>query len=38
MITSFDWKPVDCAEERDDLRKVEQQAGCGILFKPLFQN
>ena len=33
---SFDWKPVECAEERCDmgqLRKVEHKAGCGIMDK-----
>ena len=33
---SFDWKPVECAEEQGDmgeLGKVEHQAGCSILDK-----
>ncbi|KAK6310583.1 hypothetical protein J4Q44_G00186380, partial [Coregonus suidteri] len=31
---SFNWKPVECAEEGGDVRelgKVEHQTGCGIL-------
>jgi hypothetical protein len=34
MGASFNWKPVECAEEWDDMGifgKVEHQAGCGIL-------
>jgi hypothetical protein len=33
---SFNWKPVECAEERGDMRglgKVENQAGCSVLDK-----
>ena len=33
---SFDWKPVECAEEQGDMgefRKVEHQAVCSILDK-----
>lgn len=33
---SFDWKPVECAEERSDMRelgKVENQVGCSIQNK-----
>jgi hypothetical protein len=33
---SFDWKPVECAEDRCDmgeLRKVEHKAGCAIMDK-----
>ena len=28
---SFDWKPVECAEEPGELGKVEHQVGCSIL-------
>ena len=36
MDASFDWKPVECVEERGDkgeLGKVENQAGCCVLDK-----
>ena len=36
MDASFDWKPVECAEERGDMGefgKVEDQAVCSILGK-----
>ena len=35
---SFDWKPVECAEERDEMRelgKVENQADCWISCRGL---
>ena len=36
MDASFDWKPVECAEERGEmgnLGKVENQGGCNDLDK-----
>ena len=36
MDESFNWKPVECAEELGDLRehgKVENQVGCYVLDK-----
>ena len=36
LVVSFDWKPVECVEERGDMGeagKVEPQAGCSILDK-----
>jgi hypothetical protein len=33
---SFNWKPVECAEARGDMRelgKVENQWGCSVLDK-----
>jgi hypothetical protein len=36
VVVSFEWKPVECAEERGDmgeLGKVEHQSDCRILDK-----